>query len=52
MKTVCFVTVHWCQSWGAPCAWCPPTNDPSAAYARIVLYRIVTGKRIQGIQRD
>jgi len=21
----CFVTVHWCQSWGAQSAWCPPT---------------------------
>jgi len=23
VKTVCFVTVHWCQSWGAQSAWCP-----------------------------
>jgi len=22
-KTVCFVTVHWCHSWGAQSAWCP-----------------------------
>ena len=24
-ETVCFVTVYWCQSWGAQSAWCPPT---------------------------
>ena len=22
-KTVCVVTVHWCQSWGEQTAWCP-----------------------------
>jgi len=44
-KTVCFVTVHWCQSWGAQSAWCPtptpslggglcpPASPVSAAYA-------------------
>jgi len=25
VKTVCSVTVHWCQSWGGKSAWCPPT---------------------------
>ena len=24
-KTICFVTVHWYQSWGAQSAWCPST---------------------------
>ena len=39
-KTVCFVTVHWCQSWGGQSAWCPQLRHwglvpapGSAAYA-------------------
>jgi len=46
-KTVCFVTVHWCQSWGlnsdreAQSAWCPnpviggPVPPGSAAYVTL-----------------
>ena len=50
-KTICFVTVHWYQSWGAQSAWCPSTPSlgggavppglsGSAAYAKVTCMRL------------
>jgi len=43
VKTVCFVTVHWCQSWGAQSAWCPQPRHWGACAPRPRLRRLCVG---------